>query len=173
MPLTLIYAIAKGLFVVGFSAYIHQRFPYLPFQAVIITLITFFVMLLLCMARIIKVTKKFRSVFVTVISVIFLVYITSFILNFFGIHFSFLWDSSWIAIAFNVAVSIFASLSLFLDFDFMVRYIGRTKKNYEWFATWGLLVTIIWRPLKKALSIFHFLDFFFFMIWIDSISFDF
>ena len=29
------------------------------------------------------------------------------------------------------------------------------------------------RPLKKALSIFHFLDFFFFMIWIDSISFDF
>jgi len=28
------------------------------------------------------------------------------------------------------------------------------------------------RPLKKALSIFHFLDFFFFMIWIDSISFD-
>ncbi|WP_298513382.1 Bax inhibitor-1/YccA family protein [uncultured Kordia sp.] len=155
MPLTLIYAVAKGFFIGGFSAYIHQRFPYLPFQAVIITLLTFFVMLLLYMTRIIKVTKKFRSVVITVISVIFLVYITSFILNFFGIHFSFLWDSSWIAIAFNVVVAIFASLSLLLDFDFMDRYIGRAKKHYEWFATWGLLVTIIWlyvevlRLLKK------------------------
>ncbi|MGH1386102.1 Bax inhibitor-1/YccA family protein [Kordia sp.] len=155
MPLTLIYAIAKGLFVGGFSAYIHKTFPYLPFQAVIVTLITFLVMLLFYMTGIIKVTKKFRSIVITVISVIFLIYITAFILRFFDIHFSFLWDSSWYAIAFNVVVAIFASLSLLLDFDFMDRYIGRAKKQYEWFATWGLLVTIIWlyvevlRLLKK------------------------
>ncbi|MFK7748212.1 MAG: Bax inhibitor-1/YccA family protein [Kordia sp.] len=155
MPLTLIYAVAKGLFVGGFSAYIHKSFPYLPFQAVIVTLLTFLVMLLLYMTRIIKVTQKFRSVVVTVISVIFLIYITAFVLRFFDIHFSFLWDSSWFAIAFNVVVAIFASLSLLLDFDFMDRYIGRAKKQYEWFATWGLLVTIIWlyvevlRLLKK------------------------
>ncbi len=144
MPLTLIYALAKGVFIGGFSAIIHRKFPYLPFQAVIITLTTFLVMLLLYMTKIINVTKKFRSVVITVTSVIFTIYITIFILRFFGIHINFLWSSSWYAIAFNVIVAIFAALSLLLDFDFIDRYVGSAKKHYEWFATWGLLVTIIW-----------------------------
>jgi len=155
IPLTLIYAVAKGLFIGGFSAYIHKQFPYLPFQAVIITLVTFLVMLFLYLTKVIKVTKKFRSVVITVTSVIFIVYITAFILQFFGIHISFLWDSSWFAIAFNIVAAIFASLSLLLDFDFIDRHVGKAEKRYEWLATWGFLVTIIWlyievlRLLKK------------------------
>ncbi|KAB8152453.1 hypothetical protein EZY14_013660 [Kordia sp. TARA_039_SRF] len=144
MPLTLIYAIAKGLFIGGFSAIIHGKFPYLPFQAVIITLVTFLVMLFLYLTKVIKVTKKFRSVVIAATTVIFIIYITAFILRFFDIYISFLWSSSWYAIAFNVVVAIFASLSLLLDFDFIDRYVGKAKKHYEWFATWGLLVTIIW-----------------------------
>jgi uncharacterized YccA/Bax inhibitor family protein len=155
MPLTIIYALAKGLFIGGFSAYIHKSFPDLPFQAVIITLVTFMIMLLLYVTKIIKVTQKFKSVVITVTTVIFVIYIVSFILSFFGIVISFLWSSSWFAITFNVVAAIFASLSLLLDFDFIDRYIGKSNKTYEWFATWGLLVTIIWlyvevlRLLKK------------------------
>ncbi len=155
IPLTIIYALAKGLFVGGFSAYIHKSFPDLPFQAVAITLVTFLIMLLLYVTKIIKVTQKFRSVVITVTTAIFVFYIVSFILNFFGIVISFLWSSSWFAITFNVVVAIFASLSLLLDFDFIDRYVGKANKTYEWFATWGLLVTIIWlyvevlRLLKK------------------------
>lgn len=155
MPLTIIYALAKGVFIGGFSAYIHKSYPNLPFQAVIVTMATFFIMLLLYVSKIIKVTQKFKSVVITATTVIFIIYITSFILRFFGIVISFLWDSSWFAIVFNIVVAIFASLSLLLDFDYIDRYVGKAKKHYEWFATWGLLVTIIWlyvevlRLLKK------------------------
>ena len=155
IPLTIIYALAKGLFIGGFSAYVHKSFPDLPFQAVVITLVTFMVMLLLYVTKIIKVTQKFKSVVITVTTAIFVIYIVSFILRLFGIVVSFLWSSSWFAISFNVIVAIFASLSLMLDFDFIDRYIGKANKRYEWFATWGLLVTIIWlyvevlRLLKK------------------------
>ena len=38
-----IYAIAKGLFLGGFSVYIHKQYPNFPFQAVGISLITFLV----------------------------------------------------------------------------------------------------------------------------------
>lgn len=144
VPLTIIYALAKGLFVGGFSAYMHGSYPNLPIQAVIITLVTFITMLLLFITKIIKVTKKFRSVVITVTTTIFMIYIVAFILNLFGIKVTFLYSTSWIAIAFNVITAIFASLSLLLDFDFIDRYMGRAHKSYEWFATWGLLVTIIW-----------------------------
>ncbi|WP_420571892.1 Bax inhibitor-1/YccA family membrane protein [Kordia sp.] len=155
IPLTILYAIAKGLFVGGFSAYVHKSIPYLPFQAVIVTIATFLVMLLLYLSKIIIVTQKLKSVIITATTVIFVIYLTSFILSFFGIRISFLWDTSWFAIIFNIVVAIFASLSLLLDFDYIDHRIGKVKKSYEWFATWGLLVTIIWlyvevlRLLKK------------------------
>lgn len=89
-------------------------------------------------------TKKFRSVVITVTTTIFLIYIVSFILRFFGIQVSFISGTSWFAIVFNIVAAIFAALSLLLDFDFIDRYVGKAKKSYEWFATWGFLVTIIW-----------------------------
>jgi uncharacterized YccA/Bax inhibitor family protein len=131
IPLTIIYALAKGLFIGGFSAYIHKNFPNLPFQAVVITLVTFMTMLLLYLTKIIKVTQKFKSVVIIVTTAIFVIYIVSFILNFFGIVISFLWSSSWIAITLNVVVAIFASLSLMLDFDYIDRYIGKANKSHE------------------------------------------
>ncbi|WP_046755071.1 Bax inhibitor-1/YccA family protein [Kordia jejudonensis] len=142
--LTIIYALAKGLFVGGFSAYMHASYPNLPIQAVIITLVTFIIMLLLFITKIIIVTKKFRSVVITVTTTIFIIYIVAFILSFFGIQVTFLSSTSWFAIAFNIVAAIFASLSLLLDFDYIDRYMGKANKSYEWFATWGLLVTIIW-----------------------------
>lgn len=142
--LTILYALAKGLFVGGFSAYMHKSYPNLPIQAIIITLVTFITMLLLFITKIIKVTKKFRSIVITVTTTIFMIYIVAFILSFFGIHISFLSSTSLFAIAFNVITAIFAALSLLLDFDYIDRYMGKAHKSYEWFATWGLLVTIIW-----------------------------
>jgi uncharacterized YccA/Bax inhibitor family protein len=53
-----LYTIAKGCFLGGFSAYAHRHFPELPYQAIGITIITFFVMLLLYQTKIIVVTKK-------------------------------------------------------------------------------------------------------------------
>ena len=141
---TPLYALSKGLFLGGFSALINKQFEGYPVQAVGITVITFFVMLLFYQWRIIKVTKKFRSIVITVSFTIFMVYIISWILSFFGIYNNLIWGTSWFAILFNVVAAIFASLTLMLDFDFIDRKLGKAPKYMEWVATWGLLVSLIW-----------------------------
>ena len=88
-----LYAIAKGFFLGGFTAYIQVAFPNMPYQAIGVTIVTFFVVLFLYQTRIIVVTKKVRSVIITVCSTIFLVYIVSWILSYFGIK-SFIWGTS-------------------------------------------------------------------------------
>ncbi len=139
-----LYAIAKGFFLGGFSSYAHVKFPDLPYQAVGVTVITFFTMLLLYQTRIIVVTKRLRTVIVTAAASIFVIYIVSWILSFFGIHNPFIWGTSWIAIGFNVVAAIVASFTLLLDFDFIERQKNKAPKYKEWLATWGLLVSLIW-----------------------------
>ncbi|WP_179343452.1 Bax inhibitor-1/YccA family protein [Winogradskyella ursingii] len=138
-----LYIVAKGVFLGGFSAYAHRNFSELPYQAIGVTIITFFVMLLLYQTRIIVVTKKLRSVIITVCASIMVVYLISWILSFFGIK-SYLWGTSWVAIVFNIVAAIAASFALLLDFDYIERYKNKAPKRKEWLATWGLLATLIW-----------------------------
>ncbi|AUC82577.1 Bax inhibitor-1/YccA family protein [Lacinutrix sp. Bg11-31] len=138
-----LYAIAKGFFLGGFTSYIKAQFPEMPYQAIGVTLITFFTILILYQTRIMVVTKKVKSVIITVCSAIFLVYIISWILSFFGIR-SFISGTSWLAIGFNVVAATFAALSFLLDFDFIERYKNKAPKYKEWMACYGLLVTIVW-----------------------------
>ena len=138
-----LYAIAKGFFLGAITVYAHAKFPNLPYQAIGITVVTFIVMLLLYQTRIIVVTKKLRSVIITAAASIFVIYIISWILSFFGIK-VFIWGISWPAIIFNILAAIFASLSLLLDFDYIERHKNRSPKYKEWLATWGLLVTLVW-----------------------------
>lgn len=138
-----LYAIAKGFFLGGITSYAQAQFPNLPFQAIGVTIITFFVVLILYQTRIIVVTKKLRSVIITACTAIFMTYLISWILSFFGIK-SFLWGTSWLAIGFNVVAAVFASLALLLDFDYIERHKNKAPKEKEWLATWGLLVTLIW-----------------------------
>ncbi len=115
----------------------------LPYQAVGVTIITFLTMLLLYQTRIIVLTKRLRTVIVTAAASIFVIYIVSWILGFFGIK-SFLWGTSWIAIVFNVIAAIVASFTLLLDFSFIENHKNRAPKYKEWLATWGLLVSLVW-----------------------------
>ena len=138
-----LYTITKGCFLGGFSSFAHSRFPELPYQAIGVTIVTFFVMLLLYQLRIIVVTKKLRSVIITAVTSIFVVYIMSLILSFFGIK-TYIWGTSWFAIVFNCIAAIVASFALLLDFDYIERYKNKAPKYKEWLATWGLLVTLIW-----------------------------
>ncbi|WP_406682659.1 Bax inhibitor-1/YccA family protein [Seonamhaeicola sp. MEBiC1930] len=138
-----LYAIAKGFFLGGMSAYAHKHFPNLPYQAIGITMITFLIMLILYQTRIIVVTKKLKSVIITAATSIFVIYIISWVLSFFGIK-VFIWGTSWPAIIFNILAAIFASLSLLLDFDYIERHKNKSAKYKEWLATWGLLVTLVW-----------------------------
>ena len=152
---TPLYALSKGFFLGGISAYAEIRFPGIPMKAVSITILTFFVMLILYKARIVIVTKQFRSVIISATVTIIFIYIINWILSIFGLSLPFVWGTSWFAIGFNIIAAIVASFSLLLDFDFIDRKLHKAPKYYEWVATWGLLITLIWlyvevlRLLKK------------------------
>ncbi|SED08815.1 Uncharacterized membrane protein, YccA/Bax inhibitor family [Tenacibaculum sp. MAR_2009_124] len=139
-----IYALAKGFFLGGISAYAHKRFPNLPFQAIVTTLVTFFAMLFLYKFRLIRVTREFRAIIITASLSIFMLYFIGWCFWLFGITIPFLWGNSWYAIVFNIITAIVASLSLLLDFDYIHRYVGKAPKSREWLATWGFLITLIW-----------------------------
>ena len=138
-----LYSIAKGCFLGGFSAYVKARFPEMPFQAIGVTIITFFIMLVLYQTKIIVVTKKLRSIIIVSTTSIMVVYLISFILSLFDIR-SFIWGTSWIAIVFNIIAVIVASFTLLLDFEYIERYKNKAPKYKEWLATWGLLVSLVW-----------------------------
>ncbi|QRM88331.1 hypothetical protein FG167_03535 [Lacinutrix sp. WUR7] len=138
-----LYAIAKGCFLGGLSSFAHAKFPNMPYQAIGVTIITFFTILFLYQTRIIVVTQKLKSIIITAASSIFLVYIISWILGFFGIQ-SFIWGTSLVAIAFNVIAAVVASLTLLLDFQYIEKQKGKAPKSKEWLATWGLLVSLVW-----------------------------
>lgn len=150
-----IYSLAKGFFLGGISAIAHQRFPNLPFQAIGVTIVTFFVMFLLYKWKLIRVTKEFRTIIITATASIFIFYFIGWILWFLNIDVLYLWGTSWFAIGFNVIAAIVASFSLLLDFYYIDKQVGRYPKESEWLATWGLLITLIWlyvevlRLLKK------------------------
>lgn len=138
-----LYAVAKDFFLGSMSIYAHKNFPNLPYQAIGITIITFFVVLILYQTRIIGFTKKLRSIIITMAASIFVIYLISWILSFFGIE-VYIWGTSWPAIIFNIIAAIFAALSLLLDFDYIERHKNKSPKYKEWLATWGLLVTLVW-----------------------------
>jgi uncharacterized YccA/Bax inhibitor family protein len=155
-PITVpLYGIAKGLFLGGIIVYTEAKFKGLSLQALSITICTLFVMLILYKLRIVKVTKRFRSILYTAIMTIMVIYIIGFILRFFDITLNIIYGSSWYAIGFTIIAACVAAFSLLLDFDFMDRKINKAPKYMEWVATWGLLVSLIWlyveviRLLKK------------------------
>ncbi len=155
-PVTVpIYALAKGAFLGGISAYADNRFDGLPSQAVKVSIIAFFVMLLLYKLRIVKVNQQFRSVLYSAMATIFTIYLISFILRLFNIHLGIVYGSSWYSIAFTLIAASVASFSLLLDFYYIDKKLYKAPKYMEWVATWGILVSLIWlyvevlRLLKK------------------------
>ncbi|PHR71582.1 MAG: hypothetical protein COA67_06085 [Lutibacter sp.] len=139
-----LYALSKGFFLGGFSAYAELKFEGMPMRAVGVTIITFFIMLFSYKLKIVSITHKFRSVIISATISIMVIYLISWILSFFGISASIIYGTSWFAIGFNIIAASIASLSLLLDFDYIERKVNRAPKYMEWVATWGLLVTLVW-----------------------------
>jgi len=144
-PITVpIYALAKGCFLGGISAYADNRFDDLPTQAVKVSIIAFFVMLFLYKLNIVKVTQQFRSVIYSAIATIMTIYIISFILRFFDIHLEIVYGTSWFSIGFTLIAASVASFSLLLDFYYIDKKLHKAPKYMEWVATLGIIVSLIW-----------------------------
>jgi uncharacterized YccA/Bax inhibitor family protein len=144
-----VYAVGQGFAVGAISAYYNQLFDGIVVQAVGATLGVFAVMLLLYRTRIIRVTERFRRVIVLATLGVMAFYLVSFIVNLFGPEVTFLREPNAIGILFSVGVSILAALNLTLDFDFIERGTkAGLAKDFEWYAAFGLMVTIVWLYLE-------------------------
>jgi uncharacterized YccA/Bax inhibitor family protein len=157
------YAILEGLVLGGLSAIVNgqvaNKYPNIVFQAVSLTFAVAFAMFLLYNFRIIKPTEKFKSIIVSCIFGILLLYVAYWVLGFFGVHMSFMsWnDASPLGIAINLFVIGIAALSLILDFERIeVGASSGAPKYMEWYGAFGLLVTMVWLYIQilKLLSRF-------------------
>ena len=97
------------------------------------------------MSGLIKATENFKLGVFAATGAIALVYLINFIMSFFGSGIGVIHSSSPMGILFSLVVVGIAALNLVLDFDFIEEgaEIG-APKYMEWYATFGLLVTLIW-----------------------------
>ena len=78
-----------------------------------------------------------------------LIYIITLLLGIFGIRVPYIHDSGIIGIGFSFFVVIIAALNLVLDFDFIESGASSgAPKFMEWYAAFGLMVTLIWLYLE-------------------------
>ena len=149
-----LYAIAEGFFLGALSAYYDARFPGLPIQAVCLTFCTLFAMLLLYTTGVIRATPAFRRGIMAATFGIMLIYLLTFVVRMFGGELPYIGVDSaggadWIGIGFNLFVVVIAAMNLVLDFDFIEEGAKRRAPKYmEWYAAFGLLVTLVWLYLE-------------------------
>ena len=149
------YAGCEGLFLGGVSAWFESVYPGIVLNAVGMTLGTFATMLVVYGFRIITVTDRFRMIITGAIGAICLVYFATMILNMFGVPMPYLHSglsagrAGLISVGFSIFVVVIATLSLLLDFDFIERGAQNSAPKYmEWYAGFGLLVTLVWLYLE-------------------------
>lgn len=144
-----VYALAEGFFLGGVSAFFEQSYPGIAMQAIGLTFGVMGCLLMLYKSGVIQVTEKFRMGVFAATGAIALVYLVSFVLSFFSISVPLIHSSGIGGIIFSLVVVGVAALNLVLDFDFIERGEARGAPKYmEWYAAFGLMVTLIWLYLE-------------------------
>ena len=144
-----VYAVLKGLFLGGISAFAEMRFPGIASQAAFLTLAILGALLVCFKAGIIKVTQGFRSMVLAATGGIFFIYLLSFIGSFAGFSVPVIHSSSGWGIGFSLFVIALASMNLVLDFDFIDRAAKNGQpKHMEWFGAFAVMVTLFWLYLE-------------------------
>ncbi len=140
-----IYALLEGLVLGGLSAILEVNYPGIALQAVSLTFGVMFSLLLAYQSGKIRATDKFKRGVIIATGGIFVVYLVSFILGFFGIGNLAIFGSGLMGIGFSLIVIVVASLNLILDFDFIETAAREgAPKFVEWYGAFGLMVTLIW-----------------------------
>jgi uncharacterized YccA/Bax inhibitor family protein len=142
---TPIYAALEGLALGAISALVEMRFPGIVIQAVALTFGTLFCLLMAYRSGLIQATENFKLGVVAATGGIFMIYMVSWVLSFFGTSVPFIHESGIIGILFSLGVVVIAALNLVLDFDFIEQGAESGAPKYmEWYAAFGLLVTLVW-----------------------------
>ncbi|MCP4267809.1 MAG: Bax inhibitor-1/YccA family protein [Candidatus Brocadiaceae bacterium] len=140
-----VYALLEGLFLGGISSFMEARFPGIVIQAVGLTFGTLFALLFAYKSGLIKATENFKLGVAAATGGIFMVYMVSFILGFFGMNVPFIHGNGIIGIGISGFIVIIAALNLVLDFDFIEHGVEHGAPRFmEWRAALGLMITLVW-----------------------------
>jgi uncharacterized YccA/Bax inhibitor family protein len=151
------YAFFEGLLLGALSMQFNMLYDGIVMNAVLLTIGVFAGMLLLYRTGAIKVTDKFRSIMMSMLMGVVIVYGLTFLLGLFGINVGIVTGNSLMAIGLNILIAGIAAFSLLLDFDMIERGSREQWPGYmEWYSAFGLMVTIVWLYLEllKLLSRF-------------------
>lgn len=144
-----VYAVLEGAALGALSALFEFRFPGIVIQAVLCTMGTFLALLLAYRSGLIKATANFKLGVVAATGGIAIVYLIDLGLMFFGIRMPMIHEGGAIGIMFSLVVTVIAALNLVLDFDFIEQGAAQGAPKYmEWYAAFGLLVTLVWLYLE-------------------------
>jgi uncharacterized YccA/Bax inhibitor family protein len=144
-----VYAVIEGAFLGAISRAYETAYEGLVLQAVGATFGVFVVMLLLHTTRVLRVTTRMRRVVVGMTFGVMLFYLASLVASLFGAGLGYLTSPSPLGIGLSLFVAGLAAVNLSLDFDLSER--GEAQgfpKHMEWYAAFGLLVTIVWLYLE-------------------------
>ena len=143
-----VYAVLEGLALGGISAFFEARFPGIVIQAVGLTFGTLFALLFAYQARLIRATENFKLGVFAATGGIAVVYLISFVGRMFGWQMPVIHESGPMGILFSLFVVVVAALNLVLDFDFIERGDGIAPRYMEWYAAFGLILTLVWLYLE-------------------------
>jgi len=143
-----IYAALEGLLLGSLSAILDLRYRGLPVQAVVLTVATLGVMLEAYRFGVIRATERFKTVVVSCTFAVAAFYVIALVMAMFGFYIPFLHEGGPIGIGFSLLVTGLAAFNLILDFDLIEQGVGRAPAYMEWYAAFGLVVTLVWLYLE-------------------------
>lgn len=146
--LTFVYSSLEGAFLGGFAKH-YQTFDvsnkYTPLICISVTVAVAFTVFCLHKFKVVKVGDTFRNITMIATCSIAILYFTSFILKIMGVGSPVLQeDKSIPSILFSVFVCVVASMNFAHDLDIIESKEGSLDKSYEWYYSFGLLVTVVW-----------------------------
>ena len=146
-----LYALAQGIFLGGITLMYENAFDVIAIQAIGLTFGILASLLLCYKSGYIKPTENLRLMVGAGIGGIFILYMVSFVMSFFGGGLSLLspTNGSLMSIGLSFGIVCFASLSLVLDFDYIEEGAEKGLPKYmEWYGAFSLMITLIWLYLE-------------------------
>lgn len=143
------YALLEGAALGAISAMFETRYPGVVFQAVLLTMGTFVALLLAYKSGLIRATENFKLGVVAATGGIAIIYLINMVMGFWGKSIPMVHEGGTFGIIFSLIVVTVAALNLILDFDFIEKGAEHGAPKYmEWYAAFGLLVTLVWLYLE-------------------------
>jgi uncharacterized YccA/Bax inhibitor family protein len=144
-----VYAVLEGFALGGISAIFEAQYTGIVIQAVALTFGTAGCLLIAYKSGVIKATENFKLGVFAATGAIGLIYFVGWIMRLFGSSIPYIHESGLIGIGFSLVVVTVAALNLVLDFDFIEKGAEQgAPKFMEWYAAFGLMVTLIWLYLE-------------------------